>query len=122
MILNMAKKMICKSAPEIELCMEDGGASTLLRFDVQCLAELQEAAGGIMKLFKMPFPEQAAMVVYAAAKNHNENYTLEDARKMVCCMDIDSVKEILNTFSESAGTNSEVPDEYTKKVLAQMLK
>ena len=118
----MAKKMICKSAPEIELCMEDGGASTLLRFDVQCLAELQEVAGGITKLFKLPFSEQAALVVYAAAKNNNENYTLEDARKMVCCMDIDSVKEILETFAESAGTSTGVPDDYTKKMMAQILK
>ena len=116
----MAKKMICKSAPEIELCI-DGGESKLLRFDVQCLAELQEIEGGIKALFKMPIPEQAATLVYAAGKNHNDNFTLEESRKMISCMDIASVQEIINTFSESTGSNSEVASDYAKKLLAQML-
>ena len=115
----MAKKMVCKSAPEIELCI-DGGESKLLRFDVQCLAELQEIEGGIKALFKMPIPEQAATLVYAAGKNHNDNFTLEESRKMISCMDIASVQEIINTFSESTGS-SEVASDYAKKLLAQML-
>ena len=117
----MAKKMICKSAPEIELSI-DGGESKLLRFDVQCLAELQEIEGGIKSLFKMPIPEQAATLVFAAGKNYNDNFSLEEARKMVSCMDIASVQEIINTFSESTGTTSEVSNEYAKKLLAQMLR
>lgn len=117
----MAKKMICKSAPEIELSI-DGGESKLLRFDVQCLAELQEMKGGIKALFKMSIPEQAAVLVYAAGKNHNDNFTLEEARKMVSCMDIASVQEIINTFSESTGSTSEVSSDMAKKILAQMLR
>ena len=115
----MAKKMICKSAPEIELCI-DGGDSVLLRFDVQCLANLQEVEGGYKALLKMPIPEQAALLMFCAGKDNNENYTLEDARKMVACMDIASVTEILNTFSESTGT--QVEGDYAKKLMAQMLK
>ena len=117
----MAKKMICKSALEIELCI-DGGESKLLRFDVQCLAELQEMDGGLKALFKMTVPEQAASLVYAAGKNHNENFTLEEARKMISCMDIASVLTIIKSFSEAIGSTSEVSDEYVKKMLAQMLK
>lgn len=117
----MAKKMVCKSAPEIELSI-DGGESKLLRFDVQCLSELQEIEGGVNALFKMPIPEQAAALIYAAGKNHNDNFTLEESRKMVSCMDIASVQEIINTFSESTGTTSEVSDDLVKKILAQMLR
>ena len=118
----MAKKMICKSAPEIEICI-DGGDAKLLRFDVQCLAEIQEAGGGLQELFAKSIPEQAALLVYAAGKNHNENFDLEEARKMVACMDIASVQEIINTFSESTGTaNTELSEAYVKKMLAQMLK
>lgn len=117
----MAKKMVCKSAPEIEISI-DGGDEKLLRFDVQCLAELQEIEGGIKALFKMPITEQAATLVYAAGKNHNENFTLEDARKMVCCMDISSVKDIINTFSESTGSSTELNSDFAKKMMAQMLK
>ena len=94
----------------------------LLRFDVQCLAELQEIDGGIKALFKMPITEQAATLVYAAGKNHNENFTLEDARRMVCCMDIASVKDIINTFSESTGSSTELNSDFAKKMMAQMLK
>lgn len=117
----MAKKMVCKSAPEIEISI-DGGDSMLLRFDVSCLANLQEIKGGIKTLFKMPVPEQAAQLVYAAGKDHNENFMLEDARKMVSCMDIMSVQEILNTFAESAGSSTDLPNDFAKKLLAQMLK
>ena len=117
----MAKKMICKSAPEIEISI-DGGDEKLLRFDVQCLAELQEIEGGLKALFKMPVPEQAAQLVYAAGKNHNDNFTLEDAKKMVCCMDIASVQEIIKTFSESTGSSTDLCNDFTKKLLAQMLK
>jgi hypothetical protein len=116
----MAKKMICKSAPEIELCI-DGGDSVLLRFDVQCMTELQELEGGFKALFKMKMSEQAAQLVYAAGKNHNENFTIDEARKMVACMDLASVSEILKTFSESVGSTSGVSDDMTKKILAQML-
>ncbi len=117
----MAKKMVCKSAPEIEISI-DGGDEKLLRFDVQCLAELQEIKGGIKALFKMSVPEQAAQLVYAAGKNHNDNFTLEESRKMVSCMDIASVLKIIRTFSEGMGSSSDLPDNYTKKLLAQMLK
>lgn len=117
----MAKKMVCKTAPEIELSI-DGGESKLLRFDVQCLAEVQEIEGGITALFKMPISEQAAVLIFAAGKNHNDNFTLDEARKMISCMDITSVLEIINTFSESIGTSSGVPDDLVKKILAQMLR
>lgn len=115
------KKMVCKTAPEIVLSI-DGGDEKLLRFDVQCLAELQEMEGGVKDLFKTTVPEQAARLVYAAGKNHNDNFTLEEARKMVSCMDIASVQEIINTFSESTGTSTELNEEFAKKLLAQMLR
>ena len=77
--------MVCKSAPEIEISI-DGGDEKLLRFDVQCLAELQEIEGGIKTLFKMPITEQAATLVYAAGKNHNENFTLECG--LICACEV----------------------------------
>ena len=119
----MAKKMVCKSAPEIEICI-DGGDSKLLRFDVACLATLQEIKGGIRALFKMNIPEQAANLIYAAGKDHNENFTLEEARKMVSCMDVSSVLEIIDVFSESVGSSADNPEanDFIKKMMAQMLR
>ena len=117
----MAKKMVCKPAPEIEICV-DGGDSILLRFDISCLATLQEMKGGLKSLFKKNLPEQAAYLVYAAGKDNNDNFTLEEARKMVSCMDIPSVLEVIKTFSESVGTSVDASNEFVKKTLAQMLK
>ena len=120
----MAKKMVCKAAPEIEISIDGGDESVLLRFDVACLASLQELEGGMKALFKMNIPEQAARLMYAAGKDHNENFTLEDARKMVSCMDVSSVLEIINVFSESVGSEVDktVPNEYIKKMMAQLLR
>lgn len=117
----MRKTMVCKSAPEIEISI-DGGDSVLLRFDISCLAELQEMDGGLTELFKKSIVEQAACVLYAAGKNCNDGLTPEDARKMISCMDIASVNEILNTFMESTGTSTEANTELAKKILAQMLR
>ena len=120
----MAKKMICKSAPEIEISIDGGDESVLLRFDVACLASLQEFEGGMKALFKMNIPEQAARLMYAAGKDHNDNFTLEDARKMVSCMDVASVLEIINVFTESVGSSVDNPatSDFVKKMMAQMLR
>lgn len=116
----MRKTIQCKSAPEIEIIV-DGGEAVLLRFDISCLANLQEQANGLNNLFKQSVTEQTALIIYSAAKDNNENFTLEDARKMVACMDIASVNGVLEAFAESAGT-AEGKDDTIKKVLAQMLK
>ena len=43
--------MVCKTAPEIELCF-DGGEAILLRFDIRCLANIQALDGGFAGFLK----------------------------------------------------------------------
>lgn len=114
----MAKKtMVCKTAPEIELCF-DGGEAILLRFDIRCLANIQALDGGLAGFLKKGVAEMAASVVYAAGKDLNENFDENKARELIANMSIDNITEIIKTFEESVGSTSE---EEAKKLMAQLL-
>ena len=115
----MAKKtMVCKTAPEIELCF-DGGEAILLRFDIRCLSNIQELDGGLAGFLKKGIAEMAASIVYAAGKDINEDFDENKARELIANMSIDNITEIVKTFEESVGSSSE---EETKKLIAQLLK
>lgn len=116
----MKKTMQCKSAPEIEFSL-DGGASVSLRFNVQMISNLQEdVQGGLKEFLKKSPAEMAALVVYAAGKDYNENFTREKARALVSEMDFKTVNDILDTFNESMGVDASDPTQ--KKMLAEILK
>ena len=115
----MARKVMqCKSAPEIVLQF-DGGEEILLRFDIRCLASIQEHKGGFQNFMKKSLSEMAAVIVYGAGKDINKDFTEKKAREIVANMSIDNVTEIINTFQESVGQN--VDDDTAKKLLAQFL-
>lgn len=120
----MAKKIICKPAPEIELSYQSGDEvkNLLLRFDVQAAQVLQEEENGIENVFNKSYSEMCAALIYAAAANNNNDFTKEDAKVLVACMSLDNLAEIVNAFTE--GFSSEVKglqNEYSKKLMAQFL-
>ena len=116
----MAKKMMaCKAAPEIEIAI-DGGETVLLRFDIQCISNIQELDGGLKGLMQMKFAEMAATLLFCAAKDNNQDFTQEKAKQMIAFMSIDDVKEIIDEFSQSIGVKPG-DDAETKKLLAQIL-
>ena len=115
----MKKVMQCKSAPEIELCMEDG-TKVLFRFNMQMLANVQEFEGGFKDFLKKSPAEMTALILYAAGKDINEDFTLETARMIASSMDVKTATEIIDTFNESVGADTENPDQ--KKMLMEMLK
>ena len=118
---HMAKKMMaCKAAPEIEIAIEGEENSVLLRFDIQCISNIQELEGGLQGLMTMKFAEMAATLLFCAAKDNNQEFTMEKAKKIIAFMSIDDVKEIINEFSASIGVK-EGDDEATKKMIAQLL-
>lgn len=120
----MAKKIVCKPAPEIELCYQDGEEekTLLLRFDVLAAQTLQETEEGISNLFKLPYSEMCAALVYAAGAGNNKNFTKEDARKLVAFMHMDDLTEIVQAFTEGFGIETKAANnEYAKKLMAQFL-
>lgn len=118
----MRKVMACKAAPEIEISI-DGGASVLLRFDISAISVLQEMEGGIAGIFSKSFPEMAACLVYAGGANNNSNFTLEDARRLVSCMSVANINDIVLEFSESLGIEqNEAQKEISKNLMAQFLR
>lgn len=115
----MKKIIACKPAPEIGVEI-DGGEEVLLRFDIQCLVNIQELPGGYNEFLKKNIAETAATLVYCAGKTNNADFTEEKARKMVACMTIADVTEIVNTFTESLGSAA-ASEEEVKKMVAQFL-
>ena len=118
----MSKKVMqCKPAPEIEL-VTNKGETILLRFNINMWVNLQEGENGLEALKSLSVPETAALIVYAAGKDLNEDFTLEKARMIISCMDMQSVSEILNTFNESTGFDIEKLSDDQKKTILNMLR
>lgn len=116
----MAKKMICKPAPELEIEF-DGGESVLLRFDVLSIGELQEL-GDFKDLLAKGMPEIAAAIIYASGKNHNDNFDYDKARYIVSNMSIENINDIINEFTEGIGiTATSEQKELSKNLMAQFL-
>lgn len=118
----MSKKIMqCKPAPEIELVTEEG-ETILLRFNINMWVNLQEGENGLEALKELSVPETAALIVYAAGKDINEDFTLEKARMIISCMAMQRVSEILNTFNESTGFDIENLSDDQKKTILNMLR
>lgn len=118
----MSKKIMqCKPAPEIELVTEKGETITL-RFNINMWVNLQEGDNGLEALKELSVPETAALITYAAGKDINEGFTLEKARELIAFMDMQSVSEIINTFTESTGFDMEKLTDDQKKTILRMLR
>ena len=118
----MSKKIMqCKPAPEIELVTKEG-ETLLLRFNINMWVNLQEGENGLEALKNLSIPETAALIVYAAGKDLNEDFTLEKARLIVSCTDMQIVNEILNTFNESTGFDIKNLSDDQKKTILNMLR
>ena len=116
----MAKKIItCKAAPELELQF-DGGVSILLRFDVNCLVNIQELGDGMKEFLSKNFAEMAAAIIYAAGKDLNPELDEDKAREIVSNMSVENITEIVDMFQSSIG-GAKGNDEIAKKLMAQFL-
>jgi len=118
----MARKVInCAPVSEIEIITAEG-ESTLLRFDILALQELQAIAGSLTEAAQQGIGELAALILYAAGKHQDETMTLEKARKMVVCMAPENVNDIVDEFATSMGAVvKEEQREAAKKLMAQFL-
>lgn len=118
----MARKVInCAPVTEIEIITAEGD-STLLRFDILMLQELQAIAGSLTEAAQQGIGELAALVLYAGGKHQDESMTLEKARTMIVCMPPQSVTAIVDEFAEAMGAVvKEEQKEAAKKLMAQFL-
>ena len=117
----MRKTMECRPAPELEIKC---GKKTpiLLRFNINMWANLQDTDKGLEALKDVSVVETCALIVWAAGKDNNDDFTLEKARKVVSFMEVKGVSEIIDTFSESVGMNLETLDPAQKKMILKLLK
>ena len=117
----MRKTMQCKAAPELELI--SGKETILLRFNISMWANLQDTDKGLEALKEASVSETCALIVWAAGKDNNDDFTLEKARTIVSeGMDVSNVTEIINIFSDSVGMDLEKLDPAQKKMILSMLR
>lgn len=117
----MAKRFVCKPAPEIEIEVQEGYI-VRLRFDLLSVTELQSMEGGFEELLNKPLPELAADIIYAAAKNNNDNFTHDEARMIVSNMSVEDIREIISEYSSAMGAEKNAEQkELSKNLMAQYL-
>jgi hypothetical protein len=118
----MKKTFSVKPVNEVELRFEDG-KSIILMFDVNSLMNFSEIDGGINSILKeKSISELCAKIIFAAGAHYNEGFDLQEARRIVSELDIQTVTDIINEFNQSVGvTQNEVQTELQKKLMAQFL-
>lgn len=119
----MARKVINVKPPtELELQFEDG-RSLLVVFDTEAYMNLSELGGGLTGFAsEKSLPEQCAKIIYSGATSRNRDFTIEESRVLVSNMDISSITDIINEFSESVGmTKNGVQSELQKKLMEQFV-
>lgn len=118
----MKKSINVKPVTELELQFEDGKVIHVV-FDTETFSNFNDLEGGLLGLAgETSLSEQCAKIIYAGAKSRNQGFTLEDSRMLVSNMDIASVTEVINEFSESAGmVKNGVQSELQKKLMEQFV-
>jgi hypothetical protein len=99
----MKKKIIAKPITEIDLEFEDRVIELVFNtesFMIFC-EESEEIndIGDVMKLSNLP--DTCACIIYSGAVIRDPNFTLEEARKIVSNISVETITEIINEFSAS---------------------
>jgi hypothetical protein len=100
-----------------------------LKFDVEALYRFYEDIGGIGEIIELTkttkgssHPEICARIIYSSALSSHPDFTLENARAIVCEMSPSSITDIELEFYESIGsTKNGVQKELQKKLMADFL-
>jgi hypothetical protein len=115
----MKKRINVKPLTELELVFEDGKNLELV-YDVKALLHFNELANEFLK--DPTIPEICAKIVYIGGADRNESFDLEEARKVVACLDPETITIIINAFNETMGAGkNEVQKDLQKKLMEMFL-
>lgn len=119
----MNKRINVKPVSTIELAFEDGTIIEM-KFDAEAIMNISSMEGGISSIMKMKsITEACAKIIYAGTTSTNTNITLEEARKIVSNLDIGTITEIMEEFSDNAyaGKTNEEKKELQKNLMREFL-
>jgi hypothetical protein len=116
----MAKRIT--ALPAEEICIEFKDKEIIAIFNMQAVCYMQQELFRSKKK-KNSVLEFGALVLYGGIKAKNPDFTIEEARALALTINPSSLNEIIEIYTESAGSNAEneALDETKKKILAQML-
>lgn len=97
----MARKRInALEVEEIELAFRD--KIIVLRFDMESITNFEDLEGGYSGLINSKSKTiQCAKIIYAGAKNNNDNFTYEEALNIVSALSPRTITEILQEWGDS---------------------
>lgn len=98
----MKKTYNVKPIDEITLAFQDG-YNLILRFDAMATYRLTTEFSLDDMIENPSMTEMCAMVVYSASVENNKDITLDNARELVCQMDLETITNIVMDFEESTG-------------------
>lgn len=115
----MKKVYAVKPTTEIELQFEDGKALKIV-FDARAVSHFMDFDGLTALDDTSRYTDICAMIVYAGAVENNEGITLDIAKNIVASLDIETITNIINDFTDSLGTaKKEAIKEYQKNQMSQ---
>ncbi len=117
-------KIICVRPPEELIIQFADGKEYKAVFNMNCLRNFQEMINkqGNIALTELSIVRLCCMILYAGINQHGEEISYEEAEALVANMNIQSVNEIVDTFTnEMQGNMKEEQKELVKKMMAQYL-
>ena len=118
----MARKRInALEVEEIELSFRD--KIIVLRFDMESITNFEDLEGGYIELINSKSKSvQCAKIIYAGAKNNNDNFTYENALNIVSALSPRTITEILQEWGDSMiDANKVGQNEMQKKLMSDFL-
>lgn len=118
----MARKRInALEVEEIELAFRD--KIIVLRFDMESITNFADLEGGYSGLINSKSKTiQCAKIIYAGAKNNNDNFTYEEALNIVSALSPRTITEILQEWGDSMiDANKAGQSELQKKLMSDFL-
>lgn len=115
----MRKRYEVKPVTEIELAFPE--RTLLLRFDAAAVFHAEDLEGGIVELMKNKnITELCAKIIYMGACEQEKGFTIEDAKKIVTELDLETAEGIISDFLDSLGAGETI-EETQKKTIMECL-
>lgn len=115
----MKKVYAVKPKTEIELQFENG-KSIVIVFDARAVAHFTEFGGLETLADTSNYVDICSMIIYAGAVENNNDFTMDNAKTIVSQLDMDTIINIINDFTDSIGTaKKEEIQQMQKKQMSQ---
>ncbi|WP_312373014.1 hypothetical protein [Lachnoclostridium sp.] len=118
----MKKTYAVKPKTEIQLQFEDG-KNLNITFDAAAVYHLiNDFEDGLNESLNTNYTELCARIIYAGSVEHEQEMSIEKARMIVSNLDIETLTDLINDFTDSLGKEKKAEIvEYQKKSMTEFV-